>query len=410
MSQIVTLHDKFGRLVLEWAQINYQNWFKNVDKKVQIALRAPLLIRDPEKKFYVNYDPEIDKILREAKYFDRIGTQFDAADVYKLPQGAKDLLRRKDSIKASRLKMEQLIKTYDEQRARIPPIFQPLMEGHIHEVQQKIKKGLIYICWNSLIQEKYFQGISEGLAKLKRTIDEVIDLKEQRVDVLLEKIANYELISLPTDKSIKVNDFIDFIKKQTQVGAAALEKYSQTIEDAIHDLIAVFVSHANSDIVPPNFSIDIRYKLADKTAEVHDDSASVDLPEKRENDFEQYCRDVVTYFKNRCLEKITFCLKQSLEIIKRRVLTSKNSKDDKTPLFCLDINLAIPNVAFSPSLDELQQVLNKVRLFRNSSIVLTYLGRSIHCRGWQVDHGVEPAPHPLRRRHGRVWRSHRPKG
>ena len=167
MSQIVTLHDKFGRLVLEWAQINYQNWFKNVDKKVQIALRVPLLVRDPEKKFYVNYHPEIDKILREAKYFDRIGTQFDAADIYKLPQGAKDLLRRKDSIKASRLKMEQLIKTYDEQRARIPPIFQPLMEGHIHEVQQKIKKGLIYICWNSLIQEKYFQGISEGLAKLK---------------------------------------------------------------------------------------------------------------------------------------------------------------------------------------------------------------------------------------------------
>ena len=34
MGQIVTLHDKFGRLVLEWAQMNYLNWFKNVDKKV----------------------------------------------------------------------------------------------------------------------------------------------------------------------------------------------------------------------------------------------------------------------------------------------------------------------------------------------------------------------------------------
>ena len=137
MSQIVTLHDKFGRLVLEWAQMNYLNWFANVDKKVQIALRAPLLVRDPEKKFYVNYDPEIEKILREAKYFDRIGTQFDASDVYKLPQGAKDLLRRKDSVKESRLKMEQLLKQYEEQKARIPPIFQPLMEGHIRQVRQK---------------------------------------------------------------------------------------------------------------------------------------------------------------------------------------------------------------------------------------------------------------------------------
>ena len=103
------------------------------------------------------------------------------------------------------------------------------------------------------------------------------------------------------------------------------------------------------------------YKLADDAddEETEAESASINEAEKRENDFEQYCREVITYFKNRCLEKITFCLKQSLEIIKRRVLTSKNAKDDKTPLFCVDINLAIPHVTFSPSLDELQQVLNK---------------------------------------------------
>ena len=185
------------------------------------------MVRDPEKKFYVNYDPEIEKILREAKYFDRIGTQFEASDVYKLPQGAKDLLRRKDNVKEARRQMESLLNTYEEQKARIPPIFMPLMEGHIREVHQKISKGLIYICWNSLIQDKFFHGIAESLAQLKRIIDEVIDLKEQRIDVLLDKIANYELINLPTDKSIKVNDFIEFIKKQTTTGATFIEKYSQ---------------------------------------------------------------------------------------------------------------------------------------------------------------------------------------
>lgn len=135
----------------------------------------------------------------------------------------------------------------------------------------------------------------------------------------------------------------------------------QTIEDAIHDLITVFVSHADREKVPANFNIDIRYKLADDrdNDDTEGDSTSMEDSIKRENDFEQFCREVITYFKNRCLEKITFCLKQSLETIKRRVLTSKNAKDDKTPLFCVDINLAIPHVTFSPSLDELQQVLNK---------------------------------------------------
>ena len=60
------------------------------------------------------------------------------------------------------------------------------------------------ICWNSLIQQRYFDGINESLAILKRIIDEVIDLKEQRIDTLLNKIASHELINLPGDKSIKV--------------------------------------------------------------------------------------------------------------------------------------------------------------------------------------------------------------
>ena len=60
------------------------------------------------------------------------------------------------------------------------------------------------ICWNSLIQQRYFDGINESLSVLKRIIDEVIDLKEQRIDTLLNKIASHELINLPGDKSIKV--------------------------------------------------------------------------------------------------------------------------------------------------------------------------------------------------------------
>ena len=46
--------------------------------KVQVALRAPMLVRCPEGNYYANYDPELEKIFREAKYFDRIGEQFDA--------------------------------------------------------------------------------------------------------------------------------------------------------------------------------------------------------------------------------------------------------------------------------------------------------------------------------------------
>ena len=80
MNQIRREYDQLSEVCLTWARQNYLSWYNNVDNKVRIALRAPLLIRCPEtKKFYVNYDPEIDKILREAKYFERIGEQFEHA-------------------------------------------------------------------------------------------------------------------------------------------------------------------------------------------------------------------------------------------------------------------------------------------------------------------------------------------
>ena len=134
-----------------------------------------------------------------------------------------------------------------------------------------------------------------------------------------------------------------------------LEKNSQAIEDAIHDLIKVsfklslfvippyfhrkifeslgesknfqvFVSHEDPADVPADFSIDIRQTIAAAPTAANSNASNLD-EEKKESVFEQNCREVIQYFKNRCLEKITFCLKQSLEIIKKRVMSSKNTKD-----------------------------------------------------------------------------------
>lgn len=57
--------------------------------------------------------------------------------------------------------------------------------------------------------------------------------------------------------------------------------------------------------------------------------------------------------------------KFTLDAIKRRLQTSnKYTTDDlkeepKPPLFCADITLLIPNIVVKPSIDELQQALNK---------------------------------------------------
>ena len=184
--------------------MNYDAWAETVNDSVRLALRAPLLHRDGNGTLYVNYDPKITEILREAKYFERIGKEFDAEETYPLPQGAKDLLRRKNDIRLTKIKMEDVLDRFNSQKGRIPPIFMPLLENHIKKVRLGINRGLIDIAWNSLIHERYFTGVSNDLNELTSIIDEIIDLKEQRIDTLLNDLADLELISLPTNRTFKV--------------------------------------------------------------------------------------------------------------------------------------------------------------------------------------------------------------
>ena len=102
--------------------------------------------------------------------------------------------------------------------------------------------------------------------------------------------------------------------------------------------------------------MDIRWKIA-KAADPADSKLS-SIDKNDDDPFVINCKEVLNFFRNRCIEKIIICLKQSLDCIKKRILSSKSrdQKESITPLFSIDINLAIPNVVLTPPLDELQQV------------------------------------------------------
>ena len=100
-----------------------------------------------------------------------------AKDDYALPDGAKQLLRRQADIRNTKIKTEDILTRFIDLKKRIPPIFMPLMEKHISKVTFCLKKGLLYVCWNSLIHERFFNEVDAALDELARIIDEVIDLK-----------------------------------------------------------------------------------------------------------------------------------------------------------------------------------------------------------------------------------------
>jgi len=147
--------------------------------------------------------------------------------------------------------------------------------------------------------------------------------------------------------------------KQSQAGGQTLEQLSQRVEDSVYNLTWVFAKY---DDQAEDFSLDIRKQV---NAPIETESLRSGIEEQEDSPFVTNCKEVINFFRLKCIEKIIICLKLSLESIKKRILSSKmaTQKEAITPLFSIDINLAIPNVALSPPLDELQQVLNKAARF-----------------------------------------------
>ena len=71
---------KYFKIFVEFAHQNYKYWVRNVNQDVKVALGAPLLHRDDNGNFHVNFDPKINEITRTAKYFERIGEEYDVMD------------------------------------------------------------------------------------------------------------------------------------------------------------------------------------------------------------------------------------------------------------------------------------------------------------------------------------------
>lgn len=81
---------------MEFEVLYYRAWCRETDN-IKYALQATLLVRHPEtKQIYINYDPQIPAMVREASCMIRMGLD--------VPEVATNLLRKIDDIKMTKVK------------------------------------------------------------------------------------------------------------------------------------------------------------------------------------------------------------------------------------------------------------------------------------------------------------------
>ncbi|XP_071801151.1 dynein axonemal heavy chain 5-like isoform X2 [Asterias amurensis] len=344
--KIIRNFNKMAAVLLEYELLYHRGWFRAVDT-IRSGLNSSLLVRHPEtKELFVNFDPQVLELIAEAKYLSKMNLE--------VPDSAGVLILKEAEIKANYVALVELLREYDRIVATIPNLVLPLMSPFRRRVEDALKPGLTSLNWTSLSLDQYISNTYKELGFLEHLTKQISDLLDCRIDQVLKDMSCTALCVLPEAEPTSTKDFLANTEKTCKEACEQLSRQSQAVEKAVQDLV---------DTLKNNLKESERCNL-------HDNYPCLTPDSKHKRCLE--CLPCSFYamlgsFSQRNTDALIKCTRLSLDSIKRRLQTSaskytqgpQENEDAKVPLFMANIVLSIPTIVLRPSLDDVQQTVNK---------------------------------------------------
>ncbi|XP_077977872.1 dynein axonemal heavy chain 5-like isoform X2 [Glandiceps talaboti] len=347
--KIIRNFNKMAAVLMEFEMLYHRGWYRAVET-AKSGMNSSLLVRHPDTKdLFVNFDPQILELIAEAKYLRKMNLE--------IPEAAVVMCMKENEIKQNHVALLEVLKEYDRIVGTIPPVLLPLMKPYRDRVEDALKPGLNALNWTSLSIEQYISNIYKELGFLQRLIKQVTDLLDCRIEAVLHDMSTTPLCDLPEHEPITCTEFLRLTEAAVTEAAVQLARQSKAVEGSVQELVDTLKSHLRPNDMEG---------LHGSYSCVHPDSKHK----------KQRCLEclpcsyniMLTTFSQRNTDALIKCTRLSLDAIKRRVQSTNNKytrstetkqEDSKVPLFKADIVLAIPSVVMKPSLEDIQQTLNK---------------------------------------------------
>lgn len=318
--KIIKTYNRVARALIEFETLWHQAWVRSIDA-AKAGLQATLIVRHPDTgRLLVNFDREILQLIKEAKYLQRMGLE--------VPESARMVLLQEDKFKHYYNQLSYIIREYDRVSRSILQVARPLLAPHVDDMERKLQPGMFQLTWTSMNIDAYLSKVNSGLCSLEELVRKVNDILDNRVEANIRTISRSSLISLPTDSTITFEEFVTgqsrHIKQQTELLKIRNTEVRRAIEDAM-GLLHNF-QRENTDVPILQSDLDT-FK---------------------------------SYYGNLMYNALLSCTKKSLQAIKKRLGRSAGGGWlflDK-PLFEIGVELSVPTIRTSPSLEDIQTAIN----------------------------------------------------
>jgi dynein heavy chain len=339
--KIVKMYNKLARTLVAFEYLWYRAWVDSIEHS-RAGLQATLLIRHPEdSQLYVNLDPEILQLIREAKVLDRMGID--------VPETARTIMLQEDRIKYNYLALKQLLSEYDVISRSVIPVTTSLLRPMINHLEYIIRPGMITLTWTSMNVGTFVEHVKTELRRLSDLIDSINDIIENRIENMLKAVSKSLLVTVPPAKTFHPEDFVITQEEFIDELSIKLQGYNMQIESAVEDLITIVMA----------------YQL-----DPHVESVS---PED--------CDNLRKHYNHFMYQALLNCCKNSLNAIKKRMGTRApagglGAFTLDVPFFQVDVHLDAPSCRLVPSLDDIQSAINQVaKAVLSSTVKLTDWGQ-----------------------------------
>nr|AAK60623.1 axonemal dynein heavy chain 8 long form [Mus musculus] len=360
---VIRQYNRIAYVLVEFEVAYHRAWFKEVSQ-LQYALQATLFVRHPETgKLLVNFDPKILEVVRETKCM--IKMKLD------VPEQAKNLLKLESKLKADKLYLQGLLQYYDDLCQEVPSVFVNLMTPKMKKVESVLRQGLTVLTWSSLMLESFFKEVESVLDMFNQLLKKVNDLCEMHINTVLKEIAKTLLISLSDSGATKVEDMLTLNETYTKECADILNHKSRHVEEAVKELILIFeqiyevkyTGKAAKSVKEQRKRV-VFGSEAKETEGLDFESTTMEVDTNdKEDEFKKECKEVYAFFSHQLLDSLQKATRLSLDTMKRRIFVGSQGRrrsEDIVSFIKTEVHLAIPNVVMVPSLDDIQQAINRM--------------------------------------------------
>ncbi|CAD1473088.1 unnamed protein product [Heterotrigona itama] len=341
MQRCIRIYNALISVFIHYEMIYHKAWY-DCSEIVRLALASPLIIRHPDtNKYHLNFDSYVIEVIRESEHMARFDLE--------VPDFIQIITFCKEKIFSSRT---------------IPILFLTLIKIVLVNLEIAFQPCLSVITWTSLNIDEVCKEIKNALTSVQIFVKDITDMKEARVDEVLESITEVVLVKLD-DYAKTPAQLLDDNIAYGLATAADLEIKSSAAEKAVTAIINKFMDFIIDETVQ-----DIKYNWMDPD-KIHKHISQTKLtkgkyepgfaPIERTrkvqiNRVHNDCMELFAYFHNKLVEALVKCTKNSLELH----LIKDNDELRMKPILLTTFVLQIPNIVIVPPIEELQYCFGKL--------------------------------------------------